>query len=515
VQADGVVAEAGEPIDERGSVGEGGVAREVDDDLAAAPGGDAVLGEDLVEGRRVLRDQRLLRPPGDAIGAALVPDHERALDRPGVVVARQRDRRRAPPRRLRPLPGKTRATTGREGRRVVICAHVPPSAPPTSHYIAGEPTTGGVRRQAMQHTVILAGGGTGGHVYPALAMGDALRAHGHTVHYYGDGARLEGRVAPERGYLFRPIEAAQFPRAGLLAKLKFGVALLGHVWKARRQLAADRATLVLGVGGYVMAPTVLAAWTLGVPAAIHESNVSPGLANRLCARVARLLLLTYEETRLPGAAERVVVGCPVNPRILTGSRDALARRYGLDPSRPVLLVVGGSLGAATINAIGQAAAGRMQVVHVTGPRYFAEIAGESTVPAPPDAPAGAVFRPGVAVLPYEDRMADAFAAADLVVCRAGSSTLAELCAVGKPSLLVPSPNVTDNHQEANARGLERAGAARVFVEKGLDVATVVDAAAALLADEPARARMAAAARGLAKPDVAETVAGLIEAKFPG
>lgn len=359
----------------------------------------------------------------------------------------------------------------------------------------------------MPHTVILAGGGTGGHVYPALAMGDALRARGHRVLYYGDAQRLEGRVAAERGYEFRPVVAAQFPRAGLASKASFALSLAKSVNATRAMLQEDGATLILGVGGYIMAPTVLAGWTMGVPSAIHESNVAPGMANSLCARVARLMLLTYEETgkRLPGNAERVVVGCPVNPKVLTGDRAAAHARYGLDPARPTLLVVGGSLGAATINALGLAAArrGGFQVVHVTGPRYVDEVRGQyGTVPA------------GVAVLPYEDRMADAFAAADLVVCRAGSSTLAELCAVGKPSVLVPSPNVTDNHQEANARGLERAGAALVVVEKDLDVERAVTDIAALLGDRARLDAMADAARALGKTDVAAHVADLIEARFP-
>lgn len=360
----------------------------------------------------------------------------------------------------------------------------------------------------MPHTVILAGGGTGGHVYPALAMGDALRARGHTVLYYGDAQRLEGRVAAERGYRFSPVAAAQFPRAGLAAKVKFALSLARSVLATRRMVKADGATLVLGVGGYIMAPTVLAAWTLGVPAAIHESNVAPGMANALCARVAKLLLLTYEQTgkRLPGKAERVTVGCPVNPKILSGDRAAAHARYGLDPARPTLLVVGGSLGAATINAIGLAAArrGGFQVIHVTGPRYHDELrASYGALP------------PGVALLPYEDRMADAYAAADVVLCRAGSSTLAELCAVGKPSVLVPSPNVTENHQEANARGLEQAGAAVVVVEKGLEVDAVVDTVAGLLADRERLGRMAGAARTLGRTDVAARVADLLEARFPG
>jgi UDP-N-acetylglucosamine--N-acetylmuramyl-(pentapeptide) pyrophosphoryl-undecaprenol N-acetylglucosamine transferase len=361
----------------------------------------------------------------------------------------------------------------------------------------------------MPHTVILAGGGTGGHVYPALAMGDALRARGHTVHYYGDAARLEGRVAPARGYRFQGVDAAQFPRSGLGAKLRFAASLVRSVSAARALLRRDQATLVLGVGGYVMAPTVLAAWTLGIPAAIHESNVAPGLANRLCARVAGLVLLTYAETerRLPGRAEKRVVGCPVNPVVLQGDRAAAAARYGLDPARPTLLAVGGSLGAARLNEIVIAAArdpGRTyQVLHVTGPRYEAEVRA-----AYGDLP------PGVVLRGYEDRMADAFAVADLVLCRSGSSTLAELCAAGKPSFLVPSPNVTDNHQEENARGLERAGAAEVVVEQGLDVPAVVARLAALMGDAPRRSAMGRAAVGLARPNVAADVADLLEARFP-
>lgn len=360
----------------------------------------------------------------------------------------------------------------------------------------------------MSHTVILAGGGTGGHVYPALAMGDALRGRGHTVHYYGDGARLEGRVAPQRGYRFRAVPAIPFPRAGLAAKVKFAADLLRATWAARTLLKEDGATLVLGVGGYVMAPTVLAAWSLGIPAVIHESNVAPGLANQLCARVAQLVLLTYPETaaRLPAGKASLVVGCPVNPAILTGDRAAARQRYGLPAEGPVVLIVGGSLGAATINAVAQAMA-RLPVpgpalLHITGPRYYEEVSA-AYGPLPPH----------VKVRDYEDRIGDAYAAADLVVCRAGSSTLAEVCAVGKPSVLIPSPNVTDNHQEANARGLERAGAARVYVEKDLDIDATAAAIRLLAMDAATLADMGAAAAGLSGGDVAATVADELEARF--
>ena len=356
----------------------------------------------------------------------------------------------------------------------------------------------------MANPILLAGGGTGGHVYPALAMGDALKARGYPVHYYGDAARLEGRVAPERGYPFRGVPAVQFPRSGIASKIKFAWSLFTSIWSTRRLLKEDGVRLVLGVGGYVMAPTVLAAWSMGIPAAIHESNVAPGLANKLCARVAKLVLLTYAETaaKLPGSAEKITVGCPVNPKVLTGD----GARYGLRPNRPVVLVVGGSLGAATINTLAITMArdpGRTyDILHVCGPRYYDEV--KAAYGDLPD---------GVVLVGYEDRMGDAYAVASLVIARAGSSTLAELCAAGKPSLLIPSPNVTDNHQEANARGLERGGAAVVVVEAGFDANAVAATVSTLLADSACLSTMSAAAKTLAQPDVAWRVADLLEARF--
>ncbi len=366
--------------------------------------------------------------------------------------------------------------------------------------------------RAGAKTIVLAGGGTGGHVYPALAMGEALAARGHRILYYGDPTRLEGRVVPQRGVPFHAVPAVAYPRAGLGAKVRFLWGLLVATLKSRAMLKAHGADLVLGVGGYVSAPPVLASWLCGLPSVVHEANVTPGLANRLCARVADLVLLTYEATgpKLPGKAPRELVGCPVNPKVLSGDRVAAAARYGLDPAKRTLLVVGGSLGAAAINQAGVAAAKKAdrdwQVLLVTGPRYEAEVR----------AALGPSLPPGVTLIGYEDRMVDAYAMADLVLCRAGSSTLSELCAVGRPSLLIPSPNVTDNHQEGNARGLEKVGAAVVFTERELsasgtlDPSPVVARADALLGDERALAAMSAGARGQAHLDTASRVADLVE-----
>lgn len=354
-------------------------------------------------------------------------------------------------------------------------------------------------------TVALAGGGTGGHVYPALAIGDELVRRGHTLVYYGDADRLEGRVAPQRNIPFRAVRAQQFPRAGLLGKVSFAWSLLRATLATASQLRADRVDLVLGVGGYISAPTVLAAWLLRIPRVIHESNVTPGLANRLCARVADRVLLTYEGTgkSLPGTAPRQVVGMPVPARIAAGDRGEGAARYGMDPARPILLFVGGSLGAARLNELALAVSKgerAFQVVHLCGPRYEAEV--RAALGEPP-----ADYR----LVPYEDRMDLAYAAADLVVCRAGSSTLAELALAGKASLLIPSPNVTDNHQEGNARALEAAGAAAVVVEKGWDLASAVAEVRRLMGDAERLRAMSAAARGLAHPAAASVAADAVTA----
>ncbi|MEQ1566159.1 MAG: UDP-N-acetylglucosamine--N-acetylmuramyl-(pentapeptide) pyrophosphoryl-undecaprenol N-acetylglucosamine transferase [Myxococcota bacterium] len=354
-------------------------------------------------------------------------------------------------------------------------------------------------------TIVLAGGGTGGHVYPALAIGDALIERGHKVLYYGDPERIEGRVAPQRGYVFRPVYALQYPRGGLVGKIRFAWGLLRAVLATRSPLKQDAVDLVLGVGGYISAPPVLAAWTLRRGTAIHEANVVPGLANQLCARVSDLILLTYERTRdrIPGRGPKHLVGVPVNPKILDGDRTAAAAKYGLDPTRPTVLFVGGSLGAQRLNELAVAAAKSpsrgYQIVHLCGPRYHAQVAADLGPPPP-----------GVTLRDYEDRMADAYAIADLVVARAGSSTLGELCAVGKASLLIPSPNVTENHQEENARGLASSGAADVLVEHGWDLAAAVARVEAMVADPAKLLAMSQAAKSQARLDAAERAADLVE-----
>lgn len=353
---------------------------------------------------------------------------------------------------------------------------------------------------------VLAGGGTGGHVYPALAIGDELKRRGHDVLYYGDPNRLEGRVAPERGYVFRPVKAMQYPRGGLLGKIRFAFGLLWAIVQNRRPIRSDKVDAILGVGGYISAPPILAAWTLGRHAAVHEANVVPGLANQLCARVSDVVLLTYERTRgrMPGGAPKHLVGVPINAAVLEGDRATAAEKYGLAADRPTVLFVGGSLGAQRINELALACARLpergFQVLHLCGKRYHDEV--REALGTPPE---------GVRLVDYEDRMADAYAMADLIVCRAGSSTLGEIAAVGTASLLVPSPNVTENHQEENARGLESVGAAEVLVEHGWELDAAVERVVRLASDPSVLQEMGEAARSQARLDAAERAADLVEA----
>ena len=352
--------------------------------------------------------------------------------------------------------------------------------------------------------IALAGGGTGGHVYPAIAIGEVLRERGHSVVYYGDEGRLEGKVAPKRGYEFRPVRAMQYPRGGLLGKIRFAFSLARSTLATRRLLKADGVELVLGVGGYISAPPMLAAWTLGRGRVVHESNVVPGLANKLCARVAHQVLLNFAATgaRIGGKSQKMV-GMPVNPAILSGDREKAAQHYGLDAKQPVALFVGGSLGAARINEFAVAAGkeeGRaFQVLHLCGDRFLADVKGQyESLPE------------GVKLVGYEHQMGLAYALADVVICRAGSSTLAELCAVGLPSILVPSPHVAENHQEANARGLESEGAAHVVVERDWDVVKALSRMKDILADREALDKMSDAAKSLARLDAAEAAADAVE-----
>jgi undecaprenyldiphospho-muramoylpentapeptide beta-N-acetylglucosaminyltransferase len=363
---------------------------------------------------------------------------------------------------------------------------------------------------------IVTGGGTAGHVLPALAIADALVAAGHprsSVHYAGSERGIEARLVPPTGY-----PMTLLPGRGIQRRLT--LANVGAVWgllvagvRALRLLGRLRPAVVIAVGGYASVAVGLAAVLRRVPLVVAEQNAAPGAANRLLARFARASAVSFEGTPLPHA---VVTGNPIRPDIaaidLERDRTAARGSLGVGEGRSLVLVFGGSLGALSINqaVLDALPAWRdradLAVHHVVGARDWEVIS--AAVPAD----VGALeYRP----VRYEDDMPAALAAADIAVCRSGSSTCFELAAVGLPAVLVPSPHVTADQQTQNAQRLVSAGGAVLVPDPELDGARLVTEVDALLADPERRTAMAAAARAWARPDAAAAIAALAETAADG
>jgi UDP-N-acetylglucosamine--N-acetylmuramyl-(pentapeptide) pyrophosphoryl-undecaprenol N-acetylglucosamine transferase len=343
-------------------------------------------------------------------------------------------------------------------------------------------------------TVLIMAGGTGGHIFPALAVAEVLRADGWQVAWLGNPDGMEARLVPRHGFTLTPIRFGALRGKGLFRKLLLPVNLARGFWQAFAALRRIRPAVVLGMGGYVTFPGGVMAGLLGVPLVIHEQNAVAGLANRVLARLARRVLSGFPDV-LPGA---LWVGNPVRAEIarLAPPAERFAGRSG----RLNLLVVGGSLGARVMNeTVPRGLAllppeARPHVVHQAGEAHF-------------EALEAAYAEAGVAAhcVRFIEDMAGAYAWADLVICRAGALTVAELAAVGVPAILVPFPHAVDDHQTANARFLTQAGGAFLLPQTELTPEAV-----ALIGNygRGQLLEMAEKARALAKPAAAEQVAGI-------
>jgi UDP-N-acetylglucosamine--N-acetylmuramyl-(pentapeptide) pyrophosphoryl-undecaprenol N-acetylglucosamine transferase len=360
--------------------------------------------------------------------------------------------------------------------------------------------------------VVIAGGGTAGHVFPALALARRLRAGGADVTFAGTPEGPEARLAVAEGFGFTAVEARPFPREVSAGALRAPLAAARGV-RACRPLV-EGADVVVGMGGYVSVPPVLAAFAARRPVVLHEQNAVVGLANRLFARWARRIGLSFAEaaSALPRRARAVVTGNPVREEIVAvrERRDALAAQawdaLGLEPGRRTVLVFGGSQGARRLD---EATAGAARLLEDRGDLQFLVLTGEAHRGVVEEAE-GAGGRLRVRALPFLERMELAYAVADLVVARAGASSIAEITVCGLPAILVPYPHATADHQEANARAVERAGAAVVVRDVELTPRVLGTRIATLLADPGALARMGERAEAWAKPDAAARLAELVE-----
>jgi UDP-N-acetylglucosamine--N-acetylmuramyl-(pentapeptide) pyrophosphoryl-undecaprenol N-acetylglucosamine transferase len=344
--------------------------------------------------------------------------------------------------------------------------------------------------EQSQLRCLIAAGGTVGHVAPSLAVAEALRARGVEVTFAGSPDRVEARLVPERGYAFDAFRVTGLPRRpGLGLARAVGLAAAAPVACARI-LAKRRPDVVLGGGGYVAGPMVLAAWLRGIPAALTEADAHLGLANRLALPFAKRLFLALPVGR--DDAKFRVVGRPVPELSLPAPRDEARRELGLPADGPVVLVFGGSLGAHVLNdgALRAWSESGPAVLHLCGERDYAQLRDR-------------VSRPDYRLLPFVDRIGLAYGAADVALARAGGSVW-ELAAAGLPAVLVPGDFATGGHQEKNARFFVEAGGAVVVTER--DVETAPGVVEALLADGDRLGAMSSAMRAAAKPDAAERIA---------
>ena len=357
--------------------------------------------------------------------------------------------------------------------------------------------------------VMIAGGGTGGHVYPGIAVAEELkRLHPKAEVVFVGGRRgLEAQAVPESGFRIRFLTTRGFPRR---AWWRWPAAIVANVigfFQALFVVAQERPDVVLGTGGYVSGPIAVAARLFGRPLLIQEQNSIPGMSNRWLARIADEVHLSFTEARayFDRKDHLKITGNPVRGHILAGDRGDAMREFGLTDGKPTVFVFGGSRGAHRINEAALDAMRRLkgrvdvQFILQTGRDDF-EMAKRTVeqeqLPAK--------------IVPFLRRIYLAYAAADLVVCRSGAMTLAEIAACGTPAILIPYPYAAQNHQEVNAHNLVERGAATMILDRELTGERLAQSIAHLLADRQTLRRMSANARTFARPDAAERIVKSLE-----
>lgn len=351
----------------------------------------------------------------------------------------------------------------------------------------------------MNKTLLVMAGGTGGHIFPALAVADVLRHQGWRIVWLGNPTGMEAKLVPAQGYECAWVQFGALRGKGVMRKLMLPMTLLRACLAARRVIKDVRPDVVLGMGGYITFPGGVMARLAGVPLVVHEQNAVAGLANKTLSHIATRVLTGFPDTLPQGQW----VGNPVRADIagLPTPEARFASRAANEPLR--VLVVGGSLGAQALNqnlplAVAQLASTERPVIrHQTGPRDLVSVqAAYAAIDANAD------------VQPFINDMAAAFAWADLVVCRSGALTVAELAAAGVASVLVPFPHAVDDHQRVNAEFLVRGNAGHCVIQREL---TVENLAQLLRQTRDQLLLQAVAARALARPEAAQTVANICEA----
>ena len=354
--------------------------------------------------------------------------------------------------------------------------------------------------------IIVSGGGTGGHIYPALALIERLmeRSPQLEVLYIGTKKGLEATIVPKAGINFKTVEIQGLKRSLSLENLRSVWLMLTSTHQAKRIIKDFKPDIVLGTGGYVCAPVLYAAAQLKIPTLIHEQNSVAGITNKFLARVVNGIAICFKEAGddFSKYSQKLrLIGNPRGQQVIQtpADRSILQQQFQLDPERPTVLFFGGSRGAPAINRVALSGLDHWvkqdyQTIIVTGQVHYDEILEDLQ---------GLDLGDHVRVLPYIDNMPAVFQAIDLVVCRSGATTLTELTALGLPSILIPSPYVTNNHQEHNAMSLVKAGAAMMMKEDTLSVELMTETIDQLLNSPQRLQQMQTAARSLGITDASD------------
>lgn len=349
--------------------------------------------------------------------------------------------------------------------------------------------------------IAVSGGGTGGHIYPALALIREIQKKDQNVEflYIGTEKGLESKLVPRENIPFKSIHITGFRRKLSFENIKTVLRFLMGVRESKRMLKEFSPDVVIGTGGYVCGPVVYAAAKMGIPTIIHEQNSIPGLTNKFLSRYVDKIAICFEEAKEFFPEQKVVLtGNPRASEVL--GQDGIKGRLstGLKLKIPTVLIFGGSRGAKPINeavvkSLAELSGKPYQVLYVTGDVHYDEVQKEVELVGNPE---------NVIIKPFIHNMPEVLAGIDLTVSRAGATTLAELTSLGIPSILIPSPYVTDNHQEKNARALSDHGAARLLLEQDLTGPKLVDQIDQILGNQEKLLEMKQAAKKLGIPDAA-------------
>jgi UDP-N-acetylglucosamine--N-acetylmuramyl-(pentapeptide) pyrophosphoryl-undecaprenol N-acetylglucosamine transferase len=360
------------------------------------------------------------------------------------------------------------------------------------------------------HRIIIAGGGTGGHVFPAIAIANELKASLGEVEilFVGATGKLEMVKVPEAGYEIIGLPISGFQRSLSIRNLMFPLRLVYSLVRSFFILMKFKPSVAIGVGGYASGPILYIASLMGIPTVVQEQNSYPGMTNKLLAKRASKICVAYNGMDKFFKPEKLVLtGNPVRKEILEASMDREEAKgyFGLDTSKPLILAIGGSLGARTINeslfsGLDTLYHHSYQLLWQCGQLYYGEFSKQINQSV----------HPNVQLVEFIKKMDIAYAAADIIISRAGALSISELCLIGKPVILVPSPNVAEDHQTKNAQALESVGAAMMVADVE-SRKSLVTTAIQLLEDEEKMEALADAIKLLAAPDATKRIGNEIEA----